>query len=200
MSFLDTLIPIFTHYKYLLIFPVAVIEGPIISIISGFLVSIGQLNFYLAFFTVMLGDFVGDTLYYLIGKYGRESFIHKYGHHIGLTMPRIERIERHFDKHATKTLFLGKFAHGLGSLTWIAAGMSQVSYKKFLSMNVTTTAIKSYTLVLIGFYYGRAYQGINQYLQIFSTIGIVVFIVLYILAIKTDIIKRLMGFGDVEQD
>src|SRR6185295_20205952 len=71
---------ILEHYKYLVIFPIAVIEGPIIIVISGFLVYMGFLNVYVAYVVLVVADTIGDSLYYLVGKYwGRSAWIMKIG-------------------------------------------------------------------------------------------------------------------------
>lgn len=199
MSFLDTIIPFFVQYKYLVILPVAVVEGPVIAIVGGFLISLGYLNYWLTLATLIVGDMIGDSIYYVIGRFGRMSFITKHGHYIGLTLSRIEKIERHFARHPIKTLFFGKFAHGLASITWVAAGMSRVPYRKFIFTNMLSSAIKSGILLLLGFYYGKAYTTFDQYLGYIATGVFILFIGVYLLAIKTNLVARLLGFEDIEK-
>ena len=55
---LREIIRFFIKYKYQAIFPIAVMEGPIISIISGFLVSRGRLSLLPALLVVFFGDVV----------------------------------------------------------------------------------------------------------------------------------------------
>lgn len=157
-------------YKYLAIFPVAVFEGPIITITAGFLSSIGQLNFWLAFLVVVMGDLVGDTVYYSIGRFGREKFMLKYGKYFGLNETRVVLVERHFQTHPWKTFLFGKAAHGTGSLILAAAGLSGLPYLKFLGYNIPTTLIKSFVLMLIGYYFGYAHYHIDKYFRYSSFI------------------------------
>ena len=172
------------HYKYLVIFPISFFEGPIITIISGFLSSIGQLNFWLSLATVVMGDLVGDTLYYCIGRFGREKFIFRFGKYFGLNEARVERIERHFQNHPWKIFTFGKFAHGTGSLILAAAGLSRVPYWKFLGYNIPTTLANSLLLIVVGFYFGHAYTRIDNYLRYYSFIILAVVVVAYFYFIK----------------
>ncbi len=172
------------HYKYLVIFPFAVLEGPIITIISGFLASIGQLNFWLALFVVIMGDLVGDTLYYCLGRFGREKFIIRFGKYLGLTEARVEQMERHFQTHPWKTFTFGKFAHGTGSLILVASGLARVPYFEFLGYNIPTTLANSSILIIIGFFFGHAYTQIDSYLKYYSIIIVVVLVVAYFNFIK----------------
>jgi membrane-associated protein len=164
------------QYKYLVIFPFAVFEGPIITIISGFLVSIGVLNFWVAFTVVAAGDLFADNLYYAMGRFGREKFLDRFGHFFGLNPQRVERMELHFQNHPWKIFTFGKFAHGTGSIILTAAGLSRVPYLKFISYNIPTTFLNSFILLMIGFYFGHAYQRIDTYLG-YYTIGILLLVI-----------------------
>jgi membrane protein DedA with SNARE-associated domain len=161
-------------YKYVFLFPVSIFEGPIVTVLGGFLVSTGQMNFILVLLIVVAGDIVGDTLYYAVGRWGRHSFINRYGQYLGVTATRLERMETHFAKHTGKTLLLGKFSHAVGSVVLVAAGAAHVRYKKFILYNIVGTIPKSCILLLVGFYFGSAYEKINHYFDATAVILIVV--------------------------
>ena len=57
------ILQILHYYKYFAIFPIAVVEGPIISIITGFLASRGIISFLGGFIAVWLGDFISDAIF-----------------------------------------------------------------------------------------------------------------------------------------
>lgn len=163
MISLSFIIELLSHYKYAFLLPVAAVEGPIISILGGFLASTGHLNIFLVYVVVVLGDLIGDTAYYMLGRMGGRSFAQKHGKLVGITEQRLVRLESHFKDHAGKTLVIGKFSHGLGAVVLFAAGMGRVTYPKFAIYNLWSTGLKSLILVIAGYYYGYAYQRINDY-------------------------------------
>ncbi len=163
-----------------------------VSVFSGFLASVGLMNFLLAYFTVALGDFIGDLMYYSFGKFGREKFIKTKGHYIGVSMEKVQKLEKHFEKHAFKTLFTGKLLHGIGTITLVAAGIANVGYKKIAAANSISTAVKSMALILIGYYFGKAYENLNLYLGIVTFAILAVLLVLYFALIRTGIAKKLL--------
>jgi membrane protein DedA with SNARE-associated domain len=171
-------------YKYWVIFPIAVFEGPIITIIAGFLASTGVLNFWLALTVVALGDLVADNLYYALGRYGREKFIHRFGKYLGLNEQRIIQLEKHFENHPWKTFTFGKFVHGTGSPILVAGGLAKVPYLKFIGYNIPTTVLNSSILIVIGYYFGHAYQRFNTYLGYYAIFGALILVILYIYLIK----------------
>lgn len=197
------LIPWLIQYKYWLIFPIAIIEGPIIMIITGFLASMGIVNFIVALIVVSIGDLVGDSLYYLIGRYGKETFIRKYGKFIGITLERERKIESYFAKHANRSLLIGKFAHGVGSFVLVAAGLAKISYKRLLALNIPSTAVKSAILMLFGYYFGRVSLGLNRILNYLALILLLIFIFIYISLVQrkaTNLVEAETEAGPAEPD
>ncbi len=53
-----------------LILPLAVIEGPVVSIVTGFLAAQGCFSWYWALILLVCGDLIGDIIYYAIGRTG----------------------------------------------------------------------------------------------------------------------------------
>ena len=159
-------------YKYLILFPVVVLEGPIVSIIAGFLASLSYLNLPIAYIVIVIADISGDCGYYSLGYWGREKFIEKWGRYVGAGKDRVDRLEKHFANNAGKTLLLGKISHGVGGAFLVAAGVAKMPFQKFLWFNFVATIPKSLLLILIGFYFGQAISKINSSLELISAISI----------------------------
>jgi len=151
---LRQIIRFFIKYKYEAIFPVAVAEGPIITIISGFLVSRGDLSLFPSLLVVFLGDVFSDSAFYLAGKGGRH--IIKYLKFLHISEERLERLENQFKSAPWKTMIVAKISYGLGTVFMIASGASRMSFKKFLEYILSLDFVRSSILLAIGFYFGRA--------------------------------------------
>jgi len=133
-----------------------------VTLISGFLVSLGKMSFWIAYPLIMIADLTSDTLYYLLGRGGKRP-VQRWGRYLGLTTARVEKLERYFHRNAGKTLVLGKLAHGFGGPILVAAGLAHMPYKKFLFYNSAATIPKSLLLMVLGFYAGAAYLKFSQY-------------------------------------
>jgi membrane protein DedA with SNARE-associated domain len=170
-------------YRYLVLFPIMVVEGPIITIIAGFLASLDLLNVYVVYVVIIVADLTGDFIYYSIGRWGRESFIDKWGKYIGLSPEKVERVEAHFQKHRKKTLILGKLSHAIGMPILVAAGIARVPLWQFLWFNFLATLPKTLVFLLIGYHFGQAYVKFDKYLDYFTVsiliIGAIVLLVYY---------------------
>jgi membrane protein DedA with SNARE-associated domain len=161
-----------------------VIEGPIITIICGFLAYLGFLNIFVAYPVLVCGDLIGDSVYYTIGKYSNKySWMHKAKNHLGYTDESAVFIKNHFEKHTAKTLLISKMSHGLGIPVQISAGISGVKFPTYISIELIGTMLKTLALLFIGFYLGDSYQKINSYLQFIAlvAIGIMICTFLYVM-------------------
>ncbi|MSU45077.1 MAG: DedA family protein [Candidatus Zambryskibacteria bacterium] len=183
----ENILAVLEHYKYWLVFPIAVFEGPIISVISGFLIYLGTFNFYIIYPLLILADLVGDTLYYLIGRYGgRSSIFKKIGSNLGYSDENEKYIEEHFIKHPAKTLLTAKFTHGLGGTVQATAGIARMNYFEFIKWNLVGQLPKSLILIIIGYYVGDSYQRINSYLEYiaFFTFSLFIGVIMYFVISK----------------
>ena len=171
---LRQIIRFFIKYKYQAIFPVAVLEGPIISIISGFLVSRGILQLFPALMVVFLGDVVSDSIFHFIGRGGRYMINYlKFSH---ISEERLEKIEKQFAISPWKTMILAKVSYGLGTIFMIATGAARMSWKKFLEYILSLNFIRSAILIAIGFYFGKVALHLGpKYLQ-YYVIAVIILI------------------------
>ena len=183
------------QYKYFVIFPIVIFEGPIITVISGFLIYLGILNPYLTYLLLIVGDLVGDSLYYSIGRFWRSSnWFKKISSLFGYSEKSEEFLENHFKKHKFKTLFLAKFSHGMGGTIQISSGIAKVDFSDFLLINFIGVIPKTLILLIIGFYVGNSYVKINEYLNSIALTVITVFLLVFLYFIlrkyrKVDIVK-----------
>ena len=190
---LNNIVSWLLYYKYAVLFPITIIEGPIITIIAGFLSSQGYLNIFAIYGVVVAGDIVGDVIYYLIGSYGGRRFITRWGYLFRLSMEEITKLENHFANHSGKTLLFGKISHAIGAPILVAAGMAKIPLEKFVWFNFWATLPKSLVLLAIGYYFGRAYQEIDRYigygnLIIFSLA--IIAVIIYFLVKKIRVIRN----------
>ena len=158
------IIALLLQYKYFILFPITILEGPIVTMISGMLSSpaFGYMSVFWVYPIVVIGDLVGDVITYAFGYYGRHGFIHRWGKYFGLNDERVQAVEDHFEKHPGKTLLIGKLTHAAGGPILFAAGMGNVPFWKFLWYNFIGTLPKSLVLMLLGYFFGHALDQINN--------------------------------------
>ena len=175
------MVSLLTNYGYFIFFPLAAFEGPIISLVVGFLIYLGYLQFLPSYAILILGDLIPDTIYYYIGRFGSErKFMEKYG-------PRLNILKKLWLEHGKKTMFFSKLAYTLSTSFLISAGLVKMPYKKFISYAFPVTLFQYGVIMAIGYYLGNSYQLAVKYIDsagIIIAIVFIIFIVIYALFIK----------------
>ncbi len=168
---METVILLLTKYGYLLLFPIAVVEGPIVTVIAGFLSTLGIFNIFIAFIVVVAGDVAGDSGFYWIGRSSGGGIFSRY---FKKHKEKINRVKDYFRLHRNKAIAVSKLFHGIGITGLLAAGNLRVPYKRYITICFLTTAVQSIVLITVGALFGRAYHQINRYLNYYAAMAIII--------------------------
>ncbi len=176
---MDHIFLLVSHYGYLIIFPLMIIEGPIVTIIASFLASLGAFNILIIYILGVAGNIIGDAIYYSIGKFGREKFLHKYGKYISVDEKKVEYIENHYKKHMLKTILIAKITEAPIIPALISAGIAKTNFKKFITICALAEIPKVAIIVSIGYFFGKFYTIIDSYFKnfvsiMFAALGLVI--------------------------
>jgi len=174
----EQILHLLTEYKYLILFPFAIVEGPIIAVIAGFLCTGGFLDPLFVYPIIVLGDITGDSLCYSLGRWGKPGFLNKIGKWFGLKSDKIDRARIFFDANPIKTISLSKIILGIGFAGIFLAGNAKVPYLKFLKICLVTSAIQYTVYLTLGILFGNAYVKISHYLNNVAAICILIAIAL----------------------
>lgn len=179
-------------YTYFILFPLVVIEGPIVTIIAGFLTSVGILNFFVTYAIIVAGDVGGDTLWYGLGRFAR-GFVERLGHLIGFNEDKLKGLNDHFGKNSRRTIFFGKLLYGAEIPVLVAAGIAKVKFREFLIYTLVPTLPKSLFFLVVGYYFGGAYETLNRYLNNAYVSGLIILVcgLFFYLIFYKFIIKRI---------
>jgi len=159
-----SIIALIEHYGYTIIFPISVIEGPVITVIGGFLASLGHLNAYIAFLVLLFGDIVGDIMYYLMGRWGGKPFVRRWGKYFYLNEKNVGRMAEYFETKGFGQILLSK-THAAGSAVLFAAGLGGMSLGRFAWYSFWASIPKTLALELVGYYGGASFEVVNKYLN-----------------------------------
>ncbi len=170
------------QYKYYIIVPATLFEGPVVMLVSGFLVKLGYLSLIPAYIFLMIGDFLGDILWYCVGYFFGEKFVRKYGKYVSVSEQNIESVKRLFNKYHTSILLISKLTMGFGFaiVTLITAGLVKIPFRKYVVLNAVGEFIWTAILMSVGFGLGKFYLTIDSILGKIVTVASFIIIVLCI--------------------
>jgi membrane-associated protein len=173
---LEHIVQLLSQYKYLILLPLAIIEGPIIAVIAGFLCSNGLLHLLFVYPVIILGDLIGDSLVYMLGRRGVPRFLKMIGFRFGYTSEKAANLRLIFKTNPIRTISLSKITLGIGPIGIYLAGNSKVPYKKFIGICLATSAVQYIFYLGVGLLFGGTYLLINRYLNYFASLCIVIFL------------------------
>jgi membrane-associated protein len=153
------------HYGYFAMLPLMIIEGPVATIISAMLASLGAFFWPWVLVLSIAGDMIGDIILYGLGfKYGMK-FVNGFGKYMGITESLVKRMEKYFEKHGGKTIFAVKSTTGLCWATFTAAGIVKMDFKRFVKYSFLGGVVWSGFLVAMGYFYGYLWKSMKQYIS-----------------------------------
>ncbi|MEF3691726.1 MAG: DedA family protein [Candidatus Moraniibacteriota bacterium] len=152
-------------WGYMIILPLMIIEGPVVTILSAMLAATGFLNPWIVLVISIVGDVLGDVILYQVGKKWGMRFVDRVGKYLGITKRLVLKMEKYFENHGGKTIFAVKSTTGLCWATWVAAGIAKMNFGKFVGYSILGGVIWSGFLVAMGYFYGYMWREIKQYIE-----------------------------------
>lgn len=185
---MSSIITLILSYKYLIVFPLAIVEGPFLAVLLGYLIHGGYLNVYITFILLLIADIGPDIFYYRLGRYGNKKLLeNKYFSNSEKANNNLKVLEHMWLNHTKKTMFFGKLAYGIAVPIIISAGVAKLPFKKFILTSLPVGIFEVGLLLFIGYHIGTSYEVAIQYIKypvIILALLLVAVLILYILFSK----------------
>ena len=121
---------------------------------AAFAAALGYLNVWIVLILSVLANLIPDAICYAIGYWGRQKFIDRYGHYIGITPEKILIVEKLLSEHSKKALFAIKLIPLLATPGLIVAGITKMDIKKYAFWCTVITIPSSLLYLILGYYFG----------------------------------------------
>lgn len=152
------------YFKYLLIFIGGIIEGPVLTVATGFLLRSDLFDLLPLFLALALGDLVGDAIWYYVGRYFAGPVLERHGRFLTLTPEAYEKIKARFHRHHSLLLLGSKLTMGFGMALamLMTAGASKIPFRSYIFWNALGEIIYLAALLSIGYFLGDVYGSIAK--------------------------------------
>src|SRR4028119_1174005 len=188
---LDFVTGLLLTHGYLVIFLGAALDnfglpasGDVVLFAGGFFANNEQAALPLVMLSGFAGALVSDNLVYWIGRTGGRPLIDRILKirllHFLVNEKSLSKVERYFESHGGKTVFVGRFGPGLRSMTPLFAGVSRIKCDSFVPYNVGAAAVWSVVYSLIGYVFGQYWTELLAVAKSFgySVVGLVFLVLL----------------------
>ena len=158
------IVELIRNYGLLLLLPLAILEGPIVSVIAGWLIRLGYLPFGWVYAVCVAADLIGDALLYCVGRYGSGKLARRLCPRLFMRADKFAGLLQRFHTQGGRILVVAKLTHSLGFAALIAAGAARMSVPAFFWFNLLATLPKTLLFVVIGYGLGQAYTAIDTWI------------------------------------
>lgn len=172
-------------YGLIIIAPLAVLEGPVLSVVSGYLARLSLISLPQVFGLLVLADLIGDTALYVLGRQGRIGVAVRWLGALGVTRKRVAWFIRAFRTKGGRILVVGKLTHSAGFAVLLAAGLVRMPFARFLALNFLATIPKVAVFMMIGWLFGEVSDRVGNWL-----FGVSVAAILGLVAITAMILMK----------
>src|SRR4051794_24849419 len=83
--------------------------GETAIVLGGVIAAQGKVSLPAILAIAWLGCALGDVAPFAVGRRLGHRFLHAHGPRVGMTPPRLDRVEAFYDRHGTKAIVLGRF-------------------------------------------------------------------------------------------
>jgi undecaprenyl-diphosphatase len=161
-----------------------IVPGETLVIIGGFYARVGDLWLPLVAFVAVGGAVAGDNLGFWIGRRFGRGFVERHGRRLFVTPERLERVERFYERHGGKTVFLGRFVPFVRSAGFIVAGIGGMPWRRFVGWDIAGAVIWGVANAVLGYLLGASYRDWAPYA------GLIVLVILGFLIGGSTLLRR----------
>lgn len=137
-----------------ILFVLALIEGPIVTVIAGALAGAGVFDPLSVLVVAVAGDMAGDLMLYGLGRYCPKLAARLFGPGMTQDMGGLRQV---FARRGGWLLILGKLTHVAGFAVILTAGFVRMPLGPFLGFSVAATLPKVMALVAAGWVFGLSF-------------------------------------------
>lgn len=201
----EIILDIINQFGYLGIFLLITIENifppipsEVILTFGGFLTTYTNMNVWGVIIAATIGSVVGAIILYIIGRILNAErlarlFDSRLGKLLRLKKEDARKAERWFLKHGNKAVFFCRFVPIVRSLISIPAGVAKMQFCSFLILTIIGTFIWNVVLVFLGRIAGNAWETIANYVDFYTMVAFIAFVLIATLAGAIFIKKRFIN-------
>jgi membrane protein DedA with SNARE-associated domain len=140
--------PFLEQYGYLAVALVLLVDnlgvplpGEAVLATGAVFAGTGRLDVGLVAGVAFVAAVLGGNGGYAIGRYGGHPLVMRVGRRVGLTPPRLARVERFFEQQGVKVVLVSRFVPLLRQFYGVVAGTSEMRWWRFFFANLAGAAL-----------------------------------------------------------
>jgi membrane-associated protein len=140
-----------------------VAPGETAVVLGGVVAAQGDVSLPLMLLLVWMAAAAGDFASFLLGRRLGRRFLVAHGPRIGVTAPRLARVDGFFERHGAKAILVGRFVGIVRAVAPFLAGASGMRLRSFLPWSLLGTAAWAATFTLVGYIFHASFSAAADY-------------------------------------
>lgn len=138
-------------WGYLILFLWSILEGELGLIFAGLAVHTGHLNLFLAIFIAGLGGFVGDQIYFYIGRFNKTYIQRRFKSQ----RRKLALAHLLLQKYGWPIIFVQRYMYGMRTVIPISIGLTRYSALKFAIINLISAWVWAAITIILTYIFGE---------------------------------------------
>ena len=126
-------------------------EGETGLVMAGVLSHTGDMNLWLAIIVAALGGFIGDQMYFYLGKVNKKWVLEEFKAH----RKKFAKARLLLRKYGGWVIFIQRFIYGMRTIIPMTIGLSGYDPKKFAIINLISAFVWASVTIIPSYYFGE---------------------------------------------
>lgn len=156
------------------------IPSEVLLMVGGALAAVGRFDPWIVFILGVLAQVIGASIGYVIGRYGGQPLLEKYGKYVLISKKDLRRTHEAFEKYGNWMTMAGRCMPVIRGLVAYPAGIAEMNVTKFLIFTTLGSAVWTAIFVYLGYVLGDNLEVVNEWLHELSLVivlGIIALVV-----------------------
>jgi membrane-associated protein len=132
--------------------------GETAIVLGGVVAAQGDVSLPLMIAIAWAAAALGDLASFLLGKRLGRRFLLTRGPRLGVSAPRLHRVEAFFERHGAKAILVGRFVGLVRAVAPFLAGASGMRLRAFVPWSLLGTAVWTSSFTLIGYAFHASFS------------------------------------------
>jgi membrane-associated protein len=132
--------------------------GETAIVLGGVVAAHGGISLPVVLAIAWMAAALGDIASFALGAHLGRRFIHRHGPRVGMTAPRVDRVERFYARHGAKAILVGRFVGIIRAVSPFLAGSSGLRFRAFLPWSLLGTAVWASAFTLAGYAFSESFS------------------------------------------
>jgi len=145
---------------------------------AGYLVQQGHMDFWLVWFSSIVGTICGSYFNYWVAQHYGRRFLMAYGKYMLVSPEKLKKIEEYFKSHGEISIFTGRLIPGLRHFISFPAGLAEMDLRKFCFFTAVGGGIWMLVLIVVGIEIGGNKELVKRYMPLITYTALVMVVTL----------------------